>query len=308
MRKALFVLALVTALLAAFTVAPATAGTASSSWTWCGETSEFNSLDRLGASPTARGGVIREPALDQFHAEVPANLKGRGGRNFRVTVPTWVHVVSDGAIGNVSNAAISDQMQVLNMTFGGFEGGVRTGFSFELVGVTRTDNARWHYASIGGAEHEMKKALHRGGDGTLNVYLTTAGPYLGWAYLPSITEQSGNSYLDGIVVDWESMLEVSDSYAGRFDQGETATHEVGHWLNLEHTFYGKCGPHGDFVADTPPMRTPTSGCPAGKDTCPDPGLDPIHNYMDYSFDTCYTEFTAGQAARMQDAWLFWRAS
>ena len=113
---------------------------------------------------------------------------------------------------------------------------------------------------------------------------------------------------DGIVVDWESMLGTSTRYAGRYDQGETATHEAGHWLNLEHTFYGGCNAKGDFVDDTPAERTPTSGCPAGKDTCTQPGLDPIHNYMDYSFDDCYTEFTAGQAERMQDAWLFWRAN
>ena len=152
----------------------------------------------------------------------------------------------------------------------------------------------------------MKRALHQGGDNALNMYLTTAGPYLGWAYLPNIVNH-GNSYLDGIVIDWESLLGASTTYAGRYDQGETATHEAGHWLNLEHTFEGACNRWGDHVDDTPPEATPTSGCPAGKDTCSKPGLDPIHNYMDYSYDQCYTEFTAGQSLRMQDAWLFYRA-
>jgi hypothetical protein len=151
-----------------------------------------------------------------------------------------------------------------------------------------------------------KRALHTGGNNALNMYLTTAGPYLGWAYLPDIVNK-GNAYLDGIVIDWESLRGASDTYAGRYDQGETATHEAGHWLNLEHTFFGGCNAHGDYVDDTPPELTPTSGCPAGKDTCSEPGLDPIHNYMDYSYDQCYTEFTAGQATRMQDAWLFYRA-
>ena len=300
---------IVAALVAALNVSPAVGGTTSAvQASWVCESALFDSLSSLGVSSTARGGgVIREPALNQLSAQVPPERLRRPDHNLRVTVPTWVHVVSDGAIGNVSNAAISDQMQVLNMTFAGQEGGVRTGFRFRLDGITRTDNPDWHYANPGGAEHRMKRALHRGGDDTLNIYLTTAGIYLGWAYLPRITEQ-GNSYLDGIVVDWESMLGTSDRYAGRFDRGETATHEAGHWLNLEHTFFHGCNGEGDFVDDTPYEGTPTDGCPAGKDTCTAPGLDPIHNYMDYSYDTCYTEFTAGQAQRMEDAWFFWRAN
>ena len=103
------------------------------------------------------------------------------------------------------------------------------------------------------------------------------------------------------------MVGTSDTYAGRYDLGMTLVHETGHWVNLEHTFYGGCNAKGDFVDDTPPMKVPTSGCPEGKDTCSEPGLDPIHNYMDYSYDQCYTEFTLGQTLRMQDAWLFYRA-
>jgi hypothetical protein len=265
------------------------------------------SCSDLASAVSARGGVVREPDVVQVHADLPASAKNKAGRNFRATVPVWFHVVTDGATGAMTDAQIATQIGVLNNTFGGGEGGVNTGFTFELVGVTRTDNAKWFYSSIGGAEHEMKKTLRQGDESTLNIYSTTAGPYLGWAYLPSITDSPSQLYFDGVVVDWESWLGTSPRYAGQYDQGETGTHEVGHWLNLEHTFFGKCTEKGDFVADTPAEKTATSGCPIGKDTCPAPGDDPIHNYMDYSFDSCYTEFTAGQAQRMRDAWLFYRA-
>jgi hypothetical protein len=308
MRRVPLVTAIsVAALVAAFFVSPASAHSTSPSLAWsngCGSTL-FNSLDRLGGSSTARGDEAREPSFNQIEESPPAQ-RGRG-RGFRATVPVYVHVVSlpDGT-GNVSDSAIRDQIRVLNNTYAGGEGGYNTGFSFTLAGVTRTVNATWYYASFGNDERDMKRALHQGGDNALNMYLTTAGPYLGWSYYPNIVNH-GNSYLDGIVIDWESMLGTSTRYAGRYDQGETATHETGHWLNLAHTFQGGCNNWGDHVEDTPPELTPTSGCPAGKDTCSEPGLDPIHNYMDYSYDQCYTEFTAGQALRMQDAWLFYRA-
>jgi hypothetical protein len=251
----------------------------------------------------------REPDLGQVHGDLPASAKGKADRRFRVTVPVYFHVITDGATGALTDDQIDDQIGVLNNTFAGGEGGATSGFTFALAGVTRTDNAEWFNAGPGGnPEHSMKKALRQGGNNALNVYSTTAGAYLGWAYLPEIVTKPGQAYLDGVVIDWESWLGTSTTYAGRFDQGETGTHEVGHWLNLEHTFFGGCNAKGDFVDDTPAQKTPTSGCPAGKDTCSEPGLDPIHNYMDYSFDSCYTEFTAGQVQRMRDAWLFYRAT
>ena len=265
----------------------------------------FSVYSKLTPAEYGRGFEQREPAGGSLDSDLPASAKGKAGANFRASVPVYFHVVTDGSIGSLTSTQIADQMTVLNDNYGGS----RTGFSFTLAGVTRTDNAAWFYAGPGGTdEHSMKYALHQGGDNALNLYSTTAGPYLGWAYLPDITTKPGQAYLDGIVFNWETVPGASTTYAGRYDLGKTVTHETGHWLDLEHTFYGGCNAKGDFVDDTPAEKTPTSGCPVGKDTCSAPGLDPIHNYMDYSYDSCYTEFTAGQVQRMRDAWLLYRAS
>ncbi len=271
------------------------------------------SLSALAATyETARGegNSPREPTLNATYKEMPASSIGKGKQlPDVVTVPVWFHVVHDNGVGNVSDADIDHQIRIMNLGFSGTYGGVDQGFRFELAGVTRTDNAEWYVAGpSSSAEREMKQTLRQGDMGTLNYYSTTAGAYLGWAYLPGLSD--GIAYLDGIVVDWESMFKTSATYKGRYDLGLTAVHEAGHWFGLEHTFYGGCSNYGDYVEDTPAEKVPTSGCPADgtKDTCPrDAGLDPIHNYMDYSYDACYTEFTQGQAARSRDHWLEFRA-
>jgi hypothetical protein len=310
--KKLILLASAALAVVAVTAAPAAADAEPSAvctgWDAAGAAS-FDTLSALastGASARGAGSIVKEPNLTATYEAMPASAKGKGGPRFKATVPVWFHVVSDGDLGNVTQAQIDAQMTVLNLAFAGFYGGAKSGFRFELAGVTRTDNADWFYAGIGGSgERPMKRALHRGGFETLNVYSTTAGPYLGWAYLPGLPDSQ--LYLDGIVSDWAAMPGTSDEYAGQYDLGMTLVHEAGHWVNLEHTFFGGCSAKGDFVDDTPPMKVPTFGCPEGKDTCPAPGLDPIHNYMDYSFDACYNQFTPGQVARAQDAWLFHRA-
>lgn len=303
--SAVAVLALVTAGLTG-----ASAGTAAlaSGSPFCGTSTTAAAHRFVTEAGEVRSADGREPDLGEVHEDLPESAKGVADKRFRATVPVYFHVVTDGTIGALTANQIAAQIDVLNNTYAGGEGGAVTGFRFELAGVTRADNADWFYAKPGGnPEHSMKQALHQGGNDALNLYSTTAAGYLGWAYLPSIVTKPGQAYLDGVVIDWESMLGTSTKYEGRYDQGETATHEVGHWLNLEHTFFGGCNDKGDFVDDTPAQKSPTSGCPEGKDTCREPGLDPIHNYMDYSYDSCYTEFTAGQVQRMRDAWLFYRA-
>ena len=296
---------LVVGICGAATVAPATAGNHFRDAGAC-DTSIFGALGSLDtAASTARGEDAREPVVDQVVAELPASARGKGGRSFRASVPVYFHVVHADGVGNIPQRVITDQMAVLNAAFAGFYGGSATGFQFRLMAVTRTNNAAWHYHQSPDDERAMKRALHRGGWNALNIYATTAGPYLGWAYLPGLPESQ--LYKDGIVVDWESMPGASSTYAGRYDLGHTATHEAGHWLDLWHTFDGGCNNWGDHVDDTPPQRVPTNGCPIGQDSCREPGLDPIHNYMDYSYDACYDQFTKGQAGRMQDAWLYFRA-
>ncbi|MDQ5820763.1 MAG: zinc metalloprotease [Actinomycetota bacterium] len=310
------VLALAVTLAAALTVvfvAPAGAGTShnAAAGAYCGGSmpAEFGSLALLAGSSAARGAgnELREPSLSQTVEELPASAKGKGGKAFRATVPVYFHVVHAGGVGNIAQTVIDEQMNVLNAAFAGFYGGAYTGFKFRLSGVSRTDNAAWHFAGPGTSEERaMKQTLHQGGWNALNLYATTAGAYLGWAYFPGLPQS--RQYLDGIVVDWESMPGTSSRYAGRFDLGHTATHEVGHWVHLHHVFNGGCNNWGDYVDDTPPQLIATSRCPIGQDSCREPGLDSIHNYMDYSDDPCYNQFTAGQVTRMQDAWLYYRAA
>jgi hypothetical protein len=265
----------------------------------------------VGGLPLASGagarGRAREPHSMAVGDEVPAGAQPAPD-GFTRTIPVYFHVLSRGpspAEGNIRQSQIDSQIRVLNKAFSGGYGGVRTPFEFVLAGVTRTQNAEWFsmgYQSQ--AERRAKTALRQGGADALNVYSTNGAgdALLGWATFPS--HYDAQSSMDGIVVHYGSL---PGGFIDDFDKGQTATHEAGHWFGLFHTFQNGCSTTGDQVDDTPRQRTPTSGCPVGKDTCAHPGLDPIHNYMDYSHDTCYSEFSAGQSERMADQFVHFRS-
>lgn len=218
-----------------------------------------------------------------------------------VTVPVYVHVMAaKNGTGDVTDAQIAQQVQVLNTTFAGGESATAadTGFSFTLAGTDRFYNDTWHRD---GSSTKYRKATRKGGADALNIWLVDFS-YLGVATFP--WDYARNPGIDGIRVQYSSL---PGGTATNYNLGETTTHEAGHWFGLYHTFQGGCTATNDEVSDTPAQSSPTNGCPEGRDSCTLPGLDPIHNYMDYSFDSCYDQFSAGQSTRTAQMWAAYRA-
>ena len=271
-----------------------------------------------GAAANARvrqGSKQSEPALFEGSGDQYAKLdKAPGLAVGSVTIPTYFHVVLPAAeaADGISAAEtrlmtlVNDQVAVINAAYAGSkrkgQESVATGFRYSLVAIDFSYNDDWYAVTPGPVEKKMKAATRVGGKDTLNVWTANIGDdLLGWATFPT-KKLSTN---DGVVILDESM---PGGTAGKYSLGDTLTHEVGHWLALYHTFQGGCSAQGDQVADTPAEAQPQFDCPVGADTCTAPGLDPIHNFMDYTQDSCMYQFTAGQAARMSDAWNEFRAS
>jgi len=219
-----------------------------------------------------------------------------------VTIHVRFHVINtaSGNSTDVSDTMIANQIAVLNNAYSGAGpggAGYDTPFRFVLDGTDRTTNSTWFNAGMGSAnEIAMKAGLRQGDAKTLNIYTTNGGGLLGWATFPD--QYGGNPLYDGVVVLYSSLPGGS---AVPYHLGDTATHEVGHWLGLYHTFQGGCSKStkGDFVWDTRPEGSNTFGCPLTQRKCRNiaRGYDPVENFMDYTDDFCMYKFTGGQSAR-----------
>ncbi len=230
--------------------------------------------------------------------QLPAGVRADKPRFINIDV--YVHVIKGrDDKGAVRNRALRKQVEVLNDSYAGRTGphAHSTPFRFRLRGIDRTTNPAWYRHFPGSkAEKNMKRALRVGDARTLNLYTAKPRPQdlLGYATWPQ--DYANKPRLDGVVVLTESLPGGSEA---PYNKGDTGTHEVGHWLGLYHTFQGGCGVKNDYVTDTAKEQSPAFGCPEGRDTCPAPRRDPIHNFMDYTVDNCMYLFTKGQANRMR---------
>ncbi len=230
-----------------------------------------------------------------------------------LTIPVVVHVIYKTAQQNISDAQIQSQIDVLNKDFRKANADVAstpgvfqsTTADFELQFTLASVDRKYSSKTSWGTRDDMKRAS-RGGvnavDPTrkLNIWVCNiGGGILGYAQFPG-----GNAATDGVVIGPQYFGTSDAAGSGSFylsapyDKGRTATHEIGHWVNLRHIWGdARCG--NDLVADTPTQQTSNGGCPAFPHvTCSNgPNGDMFMNYMDYTNDACMFMFTNGQKTR-----------
>jgi hypothetical protein len=263
---------------------------------------------------------------------ISANAKSNRGGSQVITIPVVFHVIWNDPIENISDNQIYSQLDILNEDFRSlnadtlddthpfwqFTADTEIEFCLASVdengdptdGITRTQTnvASWDDTIL----DDIKSTANGGHDNWdptqyLNIYVVNLdGTTLGFATFPD--ELATTPELDGVVIRYEAFGDIGTAGIGTFqmnDLGRTATHEVGHWLNLSH-IWGDATCGDDFVADTEIAEQENFGCPTfphnDNSTCGSgPDGEMYMNYMDYVDDNCMNMFTAGQADRMHAA-------
>jgi len=280
----------------------------------CGTMQNLDMLYAQDSGLAARMQLI-EAHVQQYLQNNPINASN--SKKVIITIPTVFHVVYNNGNENIPDAQVMSQLDVLNEDFRRLNAdAVNTPSQYlpiaadveiqfclatrdpngsPTTGITRTASSHGPFST----NNDMKFTANGGIDAwPCNEYLNFwicnfSGGLLGYAQFPG-----GSCNTDGIVCLYTSVGRPPDNpFGGPFNLGRTATHEVGHWLNLRHIWGdGPCG-NDDFVADTPESDAANYGCPTGHVSCGD--RDMVENYMDYTDDACMNIFTLGQKARMQ---------
>jgi hypothetical protein len=266
---------------------------------------------QMNADPSLRA---KMDAIEEFTARAVRNPHMLRLSGDTMIIPVVVNVLYKTAAENIALAQIQSQIDVLNADYAGTNSdvtkipatftGVKAGdtkirFVLETVNRKSTTKTSWT------TNDAMKKSAQGGLNPTspttkLNIWVCTlGGGILGYAQFPG-----GSSATDGVVILNKAFGSRAKYAAGyyttTYDLGRTATHEVGHWLNLRH-IWGDATCGNDQVGDTPLHTGANYNCPAAgvKSTCAGTPVMMTMNYMDYTADACMYMFSAGQKTRMQ---------
>ena len=205
----------------------------------------------------------------------------------------WHVIHASNNAGNLTDVQIEYQIQVMNYDF------QEHNIAFILDTIDRTANETWFEGwdpDNGGMDTQGMQALNYDPYHYLNIYsaeLAGGAGFVTCGYTWWPTNYGEGHYRQGISIDYRCI-------AGGSYGDDTATHEIGHYFGLYHTFQTNCSAPDDAVADTPRNHSDyLHGCNSSQDSCPDdPGNDPVSNYMNYSSVGCTHNFTLGQKDRM----------
>ena len=261
--------------------------------------------EQLVADPTL---AIRMNKIEVFTQKRVSNP------NFRlvygkIVIPVVVNVLYRTAAENISDAQVQSQIDVLNkdftatnLDFGNVPAewsGIKANvdITFELVKINRKATTKTSWGTRDGMKSTKKGGLDPTTPSTaLNFWVCTiGGGILGYAQFPG-----GSLATDGVVCDSQYVGVTPNSGAAYpYNLGRTATHEVGHWMNLRH-IWGDASCGNDLVADTPVAQTSNFGVPTYPyvSACLPTHNEMTMNYMDYTDDRGMYMFTNGQKSRM----------
>jgi hypothetical protein len=261
---------------------------------------------QLKADPTLAANM---QAIEENTSRFLSNQSANKLVNGVVVIPVVVNVLYKTTAQNISLAQIQSQINVLNADFGATNSDYNltptafqslrsgnTNIQFVLDTVIRKSTTKTSWSTNDAMKKSSQGGINPSSPTTkLNLWVCNlSNGILGYAQFPG-----GSSTTDGVVID-DNATGSTGTVSAPYNKGRTATHEVGHWLNLRH-IWGDATCGSDLVNDTPLHNTANYGCPASghRSTCTGTPLEMTMNYMDYTNDACMYMFSAGQKTRMQ---------